>query len=114
MKILEGDTTYESASTSPDNHDEATEIWSAVWKRVARVIDDSGISADDENGESGSDWQRERLEVRDGVMCDSVDGSVLERDNRVVERCNRDSVDAVSGTGGVERALRAVVAYPTS
>ena len=101
--------TYESASTSPDDHDEATEIWSVVGKRVARIVDHGSISADDENRERGRDWQRERLEVGDWVMRDPMDGSVLERDNRVVERRDRDRVDAVSGTGGVECALRAIV-----
>ena len=106
--------TYEGASSSPDNHDEATEIWSAVWKRVAGIINNSGISADDENRESCRNWQRERLEVRDRVMRDPMDSGVLERDDRVIERRDRDSVNAVSGTGGVERALGPVVSCQTA
>ena len=102
--------TYEGASAPPHDNEELAQVRRAVRQRVARIVHDSRVRVRRKDREGGRDRERERAEVRDRRVCDSRHGRVLQRDDRVVERRDRDGVDGVAGARGVERALRAVVA----
>ena len=101
--------TYESARTTADEHDILGQVGRAVGKRVAGIVGNGGVLAGSVEGQGVLDSERKRAEVRDRVVRNTGNREVLEGNDRVVQRSDRDGVDGVTGAGAVPRTDRAVV-----
>lgn len=102
--------THESAATTADENDELREVRGIIRKGIARIVNDSRVVARGKHRERLSDREGQSREVSDGVVLNTLYGRVLERNDSVVETCDRDDIDTIARAGRVPGADSALVA----
>ena len=93
--------TYKSASTTTDEHHEFRQVRGIVRKGVACIVDDGDVCACRKDGQGAWYGQWKSTEVSDRIVRHAMHCEVLERDDSVVNGCNRDCIDCVAGARGV-------------
>lgn len=78
--------TYKCTCPAADNNEEAREIWSIVWQRIASVINNSRVIRYSEDRQCVCDREREGLEIGDRIVGDTVHRGILKWDNGAIEK----------------------------
>ena len=102
--------THKSACPTTNENHKAGQVWSVIRQGVACIINDGGVVVRHEQRPRAIDREREEAVIRDRIVFNAADCRVLERDDGVVETCDGDGVDGVSGTGSVPGTYRTIIA----
>ena len=88
--------THKSASTTADEDHKSRQVRGIVRKGVACIVDDGDVRACRKDGQGAWYGQWKRTEVSDRIVRHAMDCEVLQRDDSVVNRRNRDCIDCVA------------------
>lgn len=97
------------ATSPPNNNQERTQIGCVVRQRCTRVIDDARIRICRVNRERARNDERERAEIRDRIMLNTIDSSILQCDHCIICRSHGDGVDCVPRGGSVPCTLCTII-----